>query len=123
MLLPGDRLANPALVVVDMQNDFVRAGAPLELPVAYTKFITWPVPTLLWEWSPQCRPPTKCCWKGHRRFYPDVGRELDCTEIIEEITRPATSSEGDAHHDATTARSVPGGSPERRCLAGGHGHL
>ncbi len=108
MLLPEDRLANPALVVVDMQNDFVRAGAPLEvpearatipahrallgafrqrdLPVAYTKFITWPAPTLLWEWSPQCRPPTKCCWKGHRRFYPDVGRELDCTEIIEEIT-------------------------------------
>jgi len=34
MLLPEDRLANPALVVVDMQNDFVRAGAPLEVPEA-----------------------------------------------------------------------------------------
>jgi len=54
--------------------------------VADATFITRPAPTLLWEWSPQCRPPTKCCWKGHRRFYPDVGRELDCTEIIEEIT-------------------------------------
>jgi nicotinamidase-related amidase len=107
MLAPEDRLASPALVVVDMQNDFVRAGAPLEvpeargtlpvhrallsafrqrdLPVVYTKFITWPAYTLLWEWSPQCRPPTKCCWKGHRRRYCDVERELDCTDIVEEI--------------------------------------
>jgi nicotinamidase-related amidase len=29
-----DRFANPALVVVDMQNDFVRVGAPLEVPEA-----------------------------------------------------------------------------------------
>src|SRR5437773_8518246 len=71
MLLPEDRLANPALVVVDMQNDFVWAGAALEvaearatilahrallaafrqrdLPVAYTKFNTWLAPTLLWD--------------------------------------------------------------------------
>ncbi len=54
-------------------------------PVVYTKFITWPADTLLWEWSPQCRPPTRCCWKGHMRFYPDVGKELDCTDIIQEI--------------------------------------
>jgi len=102
-----ERLVHPALVVVDMQNDFVRVGAPLEvpearatipahlalleafrrreLPVVYTKFITWPAPSLLWEWSPQCRPPTRCCWKGHRRFYADVGRELECTEIIDEL--------------------------------------
>jgi ureidoacrylate peracid hydrolase len=106
-----ERLAHPALVVVDMQNDFVRVGAPLEvpearatipahlalleafrrreLPVVYTKFITWPAPSLLWEWSPQCRPPTRCCWKGHRRFYADVGRELECTEVIDELA-PAT---------------------------------
>jgi nicotinamidase-related amidase len=107
MLAPEERLSRPALVVVDMQNDFVRVGAPLEVPdaratipahralldafrrrgfpVVYTKFITWPAYTLLWEWSPQCRPPTRCCWKGHRRFYPDVGEELDCTDIIREI--------------------------------------
>jgi nicotinamidase-related amidase len=106
-LAPEDRLSRPALVVVDMQNDFVRAGAPLEvpearatipahrllleafrrrdLPVVYTKFVTGPTPTLLWEWSPQCRPPTRCCWKGHRRFYPDVQQELECTEIIGEL--------------------------------------
>jgi nicotinamidase-related amidase len=107
MLALEERLSRPALVVVDMQNDFVRAGAPLEVsdaratilahralldafrrhgfPVVYTKFITWSAYTLLWEWSPQCRPPTRCCWKGHMRFYPDVGKELDCTDIIQEI--------------------------------------
>ncbi len=107
MLAPEERLSRPALVVVDMQNDFVRVGAPLEVPdaratipahrallrafrrrdrpVVYTKFLTWPSYTLLWEWSPECRPPTRCCWKGHRRFYPDAGTELDCTDVIEEI--------------------------------------
>ena len=29
-----DRFAHPALLVVDMQNDFVRVGAPLEVPEA-----------------------------------------------------------------------------------------
>ena len=29
-----DRFAHPALVIVDMQNDFVRVGAPLEVPEA-----------------------------------------------------------------------------------------
>lgn len=107
MIERRDRLRNAALLVVDMQNDFVRTGAPLEVPdaratiaphlrlldafrqrgrpVVYTKFITFPHEALLWEWSPQCRPPTKCCWKGHHRFYADVGRELDCTEVIDEL--------------------------------------
>ena len=31
---PADRLSAPGLLVVDMQNDFVRAGAPLEVPDA-----------------------------------------------------------------------------------------
>lgn len=102
-----ERLQHPALIIVDMQNDFVRQGAPLEvpearatipahrrliaaarrrgMPVVYTKFLSHPEYYLLWEWSPQCRPPTKCCWKGHRRYYEDVGRELDCTDVIDEI--------------------------------------
>src|SRR5688572_7411412 len=85
---------NSALIVVDMQNDFVRKGAPLEvptaistapaqkalilafrnnkLPVIYTKFLSHPHYYLLWEWSPQCKPPTKCCWKGHQRHYADL---------------------------------------------------
>jgi nicotinamidase-related amidase len=101
------RLRRPALVVVDMQNDFVRVGAPLEvptargtiavhrdllgafrarsLPIVYTKFLSRPQPCLLWEWSPQCRPPTKCCWKGHFRRYEDIGAERDCAEIVDEL--------------------------------------
>ena len=96
-----------ALIIVDMQNDFVRSGAPLEvpsalgtvpaqrgliqafrkrnLPVVYTKFISHPHYYLLWEWSPQCQPPTKCCWKGHQRFYKDIGADRECTEIIDEL--------------------------------------
>jgi len=107
MIEPHDRIRNPALLVVDMQNDFVRVGAALEvtdaratipanralidrfrarkLPVVYTKFITFPTPVLLWEWSPQALPPTKCCWKGHRRWYPDIGREEECTAVIDEL--------------------------------------
>ena len=107
MIEPRDRVRNPALLIVDMQNDFVRVGAALEvvdaratiaanralleffrrrrLPVVYTKFITFPAPVLLWEWSPQALPPTKCCWKGHKRYYPDVGREQECTDVIDEL--------------------------------------
>lgn len=102
-----DRWERPALIVVDMQNDFVREGAPLEvadaratipalrtlirhfrdhaLPVVYTKFLSTPYPSLLWNWSEVCAPPTKCCWKGHRRGYVDSEGELDCSDIIAEI--------------------------------------
>lgn len=111
MLSQRERLKNPALVVVDMQNDFVRVGAALEvpdarktidahlvlldafrargLPVIYTKFLTFQEPVLLWEWSPQALPDTKCCWKGHKRFYPDIGREIECTDIIDELAPKA----------------------------------
>jgi len=104
---PQERLRDPALLIVDMQNDFVRLGAPLEvpearatlpahrrlidaarrrgLPIVYTKFLSHQEYHLLQEWSPQCRPPTKCYWKGHHRSSEDVGRELDCTEVVEEI--------------------------------------
>ena len=88
-----DRFAHPALLVVDMQNDFVRVGAPLEvpearatipahqtllgacrelqIPVIYTKFVAGPEPILLWEWSP-VHAPVCSCWKGVERYYPDV---------------------------------------------------
>jgi nicotinamidase-related amidase len=103
----GEAWRNSALIVVDMQNDFVRVGAPLEvpdarktisntralidayrkrnLPVVYTKFLSRPHYYLLWDWSPQCKPPTKCCWKGHERFYSDINARRDCTEIIDEL--------------------------------------
>jgi nicotinamidase-related amidase len=101
------RLAHPALVVVDMQNDFVRVAAPMEVPearptipvhqallaacrkrdvpVIYTKFVAGPERTLVWEWSPPLAPPVCCCWKGFLRRYEDVGKELDCSDIIDEI--------------------------------------
>jgi nicotinamidase-related amidase len=105
--MPIDRFARPALIVVDMQNDFVREGAPLEVPdaratvplqqsliaacreagvpVIYTRFIAGPERTLIWEWSPQHSPPVCCCWPGFLRFYPDVDRELDCAAVIDEL--------------------------------------
>ncbi|MCW5729332.1 MAG: cysteine hydrolase [Alphaproteobacteria bacterium] len=106
----ADRAREPALVIVDMQNDFVRVGAPLEVPkaretieahrrliaafraagrpVIYTRFISRPYETLLWNWSPQCRPPVRNCWKGHRRSYGDCEGERECTDVIDEL-RPA----------------------------------
>src|SRR5437660_1042108 len=102
-----DRFAHSALVIVDMQNDFVRVGAPLEVPesrptiavhqrllaacrergvpVIYTKFVAGPERTLVWEWSPVLAPPVCCCWKGFLRHYDDVGKELDCSDIVDEI--------------------------------------
>ncbi len=98
---------NPALVIVDMQNDFVRQDGPLCVPdavatvpahldliaafraagrpVIYTKFLSRQTPSLGWIWSPECEPPTKCCWQGHMRYYGDVDEELDCTEVIGEL--------------------------------------
>ena len=98
---------SPALLIVDMQNDFVRPGAPLEVPDArttiaphqslisafrsakrpifYTKFFSTPYRSLLWNWSPECEEDTKCCWKGHQRLYEDRNEPLECTDIISEI--------------------------------------
>ena len=89
------QLPQPALLVVDMQNDFVRVGAPLEVPEAratipfqqalirafrgikrpilFTRFVSLESENLLWNWSPQCRPDTRCCWRGHIRNFPDDG--------------------------------------------------
>ena len=108
-----------ALLVVDMQNDFVRVGAPLEVPdaratiaahqallrafrgagrpVVYTRFISRPDYYLLWEWSPQCRPPVKNCWKGHRRTYGDITGERECVAIIDELAPAADEPVVDKH--------------------------
>lgn len=96
-----------ALFIIDMQNDFVREGAPLEvpdaratfqahrrliqgaralgMPVLYSRFLSGPEYTLTWEWSPMNGPEQKCCWKGHMRYYPDLGREADGSDVVEEI--------------------------------------
>src|SRR4030081_2463557 len=96
-----------ALIVVDMQNDFVRVGAPLEVPdaretidvhlelldwfrvrrrpVVFTRFVAGPSPTLMWNWSPQIAPPICCCWPGFQRAYGDVQGERDCVAVIDEL--------------------------------------
>src|SRR5262249_13818913 len=90
-----------------MQNDFVRVGAPLEVPdaretidvhqeligwfrdrrrpVVFTRFVAGPRPTLMWNWSPVIAPPTCCCWPGFMRSYPDVDGERDCVAVIDEL--------------------------------------
>ena len=95
------------LIVVDMQNDFVRVGAPLEVPdargtiapiratielfrrlqrpIVFTRFVAGPKETLLWKWSPQLRPPVNCCRPGFLRRYADLDRELDCAAVIDEL--------------------------------------
>lgn len=102
-----DQWHHPALCVVDMQNDFVREGAPMEvpdarktipqhqqliafcrgakLPIIYTRFLAGPNRTLMWEWSPQLEPPVLACQRGHQRYYADVDQTLDCTDVIDEI--------------------------------------
>lgn len=104
---PTERVADPALLVVDMQNDFVRAGAPLEvadaratipaqrrlleafrergLPVVYTRFLSRETDNLLWLWSPQCQPGDRACWPGHVRAYEDAEGMLDCVAVVDEL--------------------------------------
>ena len=95
------------LVVVDMQNDFVRKSAPfflegcnvaipnvrevlhtcrgIEVPVVFLKFTAGPKETLIWTWSKPLHPEDKCCWKNHRRFYEDIQKEAEGHDIIEEL--------------------------------------
>jgi nicotinamidase-related amidase len=95
-----------ALLVVDMQNDFVREGAPQEVPdaratipviaglqesfrrrgrpVVFTRFTAGPERTLLWSWSPECGPQLRSCWPGVVRTYAD-GTELPGHDVIPEL--------------------------------------
>lgn len=103
----AERVEAPALLVVDMQNDFVRQGAPLEVaeardtilpirnlietfrrlgrPVIYTRFLAEQEPGLMWLWSPQCDATVKCCWEGATREYADVTGALECIAVIDEL--------------------------------------
>lgn len=94
------------LLIVDLQNDFVRVGAGMEvpdtrdtietnqkliafarandMPVIYTKFMAGPRRTLLWTWSPQIEA-VNACVRGFKRHYPDVDKTLDCTDVIDEL--------------------------------------
>ncbi len=99
--------ATAALVVVDMQNDFVRQGAPLEVPdaratidnhrrllqrfrdrarvVVFTRFLAGPGRTLIWNWSEVLAPPVCCCWPGFMRAYGDVEGPRDAAAVIDEL--------------------------------------
>jgi nicotinamidase-related amidase len=101
------RPPSQALLVVDMQNDFVREGAPQEVPdarailpalrrlvarfraagrpVIYTRFIAGPKRTLMWTWSPECGEELKSCWPGHFRKYLDGGDELEGPAVVNEL--------------------------------------
>lgn len=99
-------LNNTALLVVDLQNDFVRKSAPMEvedartslpkvqeliksarkknIPIVYTKFVTGPSKSLLWDWSPQIQE-NGACRRGFKRFYTDINDERYCADVVDEI--------------------------------------
>jgi nicotinamidase-related amidase len=107
----ADRIDRPALVVVDLQNDFVRPGAPLEVPearetitvnrmlidyfranqwpVVFTRFVSRPSDAHFWRWSPECDPREKCCWAGHHRAYLDSPHMKECIAVIDELAPEA----------------------------------
>jgi nicotinamidase-related amidase len=95
-----------ALMIIDLQNDFVREGAPMEvedarlslpkvrllieaarqkgLPIIYTKFVSGPIKTLLWNWSPQIEE-SSACRRGLERYYADLQAERQCSDVVDEI--------------------------------------
>ncbi|MCY7420088.1 MAG: cysteine hydrolase [Chloroflexi bacterium] len=100
-------LSRTALLVVDMQNDFVRVGAPQEVPdarltipvirtvierfhaldrpVIFSRFIAGPEPTLMWRWSPELAPPLRSCRPGVSRTYGDVDGLREGIAVIDEL--------------------------------------
>ena len=99
-----------ALIVVDLQNEFVRDGgliqvkdakATLEtnkklieffhkkgMPVVYTKMSLhddWALPMKMIRFKEPDRIRGKALLPGHKRLFTDVGKELDVTDIVEEV--------------------------------------
>jgi nicotinamidase-related amidase len=96
-----------ALLVVDLQNDFVREGAPQEVPdaratlpvvkalleacrdgrvpVMFTRYTSGPHAAHLAWFSPECCPPTRSCWPGVTRRYRDRPVLLEGHQIVEEV--------------------------------------
>lgn len=99
--------AGAALVVIDLQNDFVRPGAPQEVPdaraslatvgrlidacrersvpVVYTRYTAGPDITHHTWFSPECGPETRSCWPGTMRTYLDRTEPLDGHDIVDEV--------------------------------------
>lgn len=105
-------IAKAALLVVDMQNDFVRAGAPFEVPAALDtippqqKLLhtfrkhNLPVVFLKWigvaddpylnmqykfSWARALSEDVKGCRIGHPRHYSDIDGVRDCSAVIDEL--------------------------------------
>lgn len=100
----------PALVVVDMQNDFVRKGAPMEvpdarailpalatlitafrargLPVVYTRYVAAPDYRHLRDrltWLKLIEPPVSSCVPGHPRRFADRDAPCDAAAVVDEL--------------------------------------
>ena len=95
-----------ALLIVDLQNDFCRRGAPMLveeafgtipanqkllafarehcMPVVFTKFVSGKKASWLWNWSPEIEK-HHCCMRGYERYYPDIARSEQCADIIDEL--------------------------------------
>lgn len=95
------------LLIVDMQNDFLRPTAPQEVPagrdivptiaalanhfrsrarpVVYTRFLAGPERTLMTLWSPECGPDQRSCWTGHQRTYPDRAEPQEGASVVDEL--------------------------------------
>lgn len=105
-----EKLKRPALIIVDMQNDFVRHGSPLEvpdtrkilprlttilalfrnasLPVVHTRYIGTPDYAHLQEHLPWLRllePPINACKPGFKRYYADIGEVREAIAVIDEL--------------------------------------
>jgi nicotinamidase-related amidase len=99
-----------ALVVVDLQNEFVRDGGLIQvkdaratldtnktlikffrnnaMPVIYTKMSLhddWALPMKMIRFMEADRIEGKALLRGHKRFFTDVRKELDVTDIVAEV--------------------------------------
>jgi nicotinamidase-related amidase len=99
-----------ALVVVDLQNEFVRDGGLIQvkdakatlqtnkrlieffrknaMPVVYTKMLLqddWALPMKMIKFTEADRIQGKALLPRHKRYFSDVGRELDVTDIVTEV--------------------------------------
>ena len=99
-----------ALIVVDLQNEFVRDGGLIQvkdakatlgtnkklvdffrkkgLPVVYTRMSLhedWALPMRMIKFTEADRIHGKALLPGHKRVFTDVGKELDVTDIVEEV--------------------------------------
>ncbi len=102
----------PALVVVDMQNDFVREGAPLEVPqardiiranrrlidgfrerghpVVFLRWVSVPDDRYLellpfFKWVSHLDEETAACRPGRARYYKDIAAEAEAAAVIDEL--------------------------------------